>query len=169
MIRVNHAGELGAQTIYEGQMRVFKGTPLESTIQEMSDQEKKHLQWFEDLLSERRVRPTVLNPIWGVVGHAIGAGSALLGKEPAMALTVAVEEVISEHYKEQLRELDKFEYSISEEDIQLKKFVQEAHDDEMEHRDIGLHHGAEQTPLYSAFTGAIKAGTRAAIWLSSRV
>ncbi len=108
-----------------------------------------------------------MSPIHG--NDILGAGSALLGKEAAMALTVAVEDVISEHYNSQLRTMNDLGYTELPEDKALKKVIKEFRDDELEHLDTGLKHDAEKTFLYEAFTGAIKAGTTAAIWLSTRI
>ncbi|KAK3724996.1 hypothetical protein QZH41_017471 [Actinostola sp. cb2023] len=98
IIRVDHAGELGADRIYAGQYAVLRNTRTGSVIKEMWDQEKIHLKTFEKLITERRTRPTLLHPVWNVAGYLLGAGTALLGKEAAMACTVAIEEVIGNHY-----------------------------------------------------------------------
>lgn len=131
-IRVDHAGELGADRIYAGQMAVLgmptrirkllktislyllcksipkthKGhTPVGPTIHHMWEQEKEHRIEFERLIGAYRVRPTVMTPLWHIAGFALGAGTALLGEKAAMACTVAVETVIVEHYNDQLRQL----------------------------------------------------------------
>jgi len=162
MIRVNQAGEYGAKRIYEGQLAVLKGTEVEDTIKHMKDQEIEHLEAFNELVSERKIRPTIMQPFWHVAGFALGAGTALMGKKAAMACTVAVEEVIDEHYASQLEEL-------GEDEADLKKKITKFREEELEHRDIGLEHDAEATPAYPILTGAIKAGSRLAIWLSTRV
>lgn len=105
IIRINHAGELGADRIYAGQYAVLGKTPVGPTLQHMWDQEKKHRSEFERLIKEYRVRPTVMMPIWNVAGFVLGAGTALLGEKAAMACTVAVETVIVEHYNDQLRQI----------------------------------------------------------------
>lgn len=105
MIRVDHAGEFGADRIYAGQMAVLGKSSVGPIIKHMWEQEKHHLQTFERLVVKHRVRPTLLMPFWNIAGFALGAGTALLGKEGAMACTVAVEEVIGQHYNNQLREL----------------------------------------------------------------
>ena len=162
MIRVDHAGEYGAQRIYEGQLAVLGRRPSAATIREMHEQEKRHLETFERLMVERRVRPTLLQPLWHVAGFALGAGTALLGEKAAMACTVAVEEAIDEHYAEQAAKL-------GDDEADLRATVEEFRADELAHRDIGLAHGAEETPGYGALSGAIKAGSRLAIWLSERI
>ncbi len=162
MIRVDHAGEYGAARIYEGQLAVLGRGPSATAIAEMAEQEKKHLANFEALVVERRVRPTLLTPVWHAAGFALGAASALLGEKAAMACTVAVEEVISDHYAGQAEKL-------GEEEADLKATIEEFRADEIGHRDIGLEHAAEEMPGYTPFTTAIKAGTRLAIWLSERI
>ncbi|MBX6368947.1 MAG: demethoxyubiquinone hydroxylase family protein [Rhodospirillales bacterium] len=162
MLRVDHAGEYGAVRIYEGQLAVLGRAKSAGIIRHMAEQERQHLAEFDRLLVERRVRPTLLSPVWHVAGWALGAATALLGEKAAMACTVAVEEVIDEHYASQAEALGNAE-------PELKATVEEFRADEVRHRDVGLAHGAEETPGYGLLTEAIKAGSRLAIWLSSRL
>ncbi|GAB6051814.1 demethoxyubiquinone hydroxylase family protein [Magnetospira thiophila] len=163
MLRVDHAGEYGAVRIYQGQLAVLgKSSDKADTVRHMLAQEQQHLETFERMVSTRRVRPTLLTPLWHVAGFALGAGTALLGERAAMACTVAVEEVIDEHYAEQIRDLEQEEPDLSQ---TFETFRQE----ELEHRDIGLSHGAEQTPGYELLSSVIKNGSRLAIWLSTRI
>lgn len=161
VIRVDHAGEYGAKRIYEGQLAVLGRKAEGHVIRHMLDQELKHLDAFEKLMVERRARPSVLFPIWHVAGFALGAATALMGPKAAMACTVAVEEVIDEHYRQQMRDLGENEPALTE---KIEVFRAE----EVEHRDTGLAHGAEQAPGYEMLSGAIKAGSRLAIWLAER-
>jgi len=105
IIRVDHAGELGADRIYAGQMAILGNGPMGKTIEHMWEQEKEHRKQFEHLIQQHRVRPTVMAPIWNVAAFALGAGTALMGEKAAMACTVAVETVIVEHYNDQLRQI----------------------------------------------------------------
>lgn len=163
MIRVDHAGELGADRIYAGQMAVLGKTSVGPTIQHMWDQEKRHRAAFEDLIRKYRVRPTALVPVWNVAGFLLGAGTALMGPKAAMACTVAVETVIVEHYNDQLRSLMESGETIDEELLEtIKKF----RDEEQEHHDTGLDHGAEQAPFYQALTNFIQFGCKTAISIS---
>ncbi len=161
MIRVDQAGEYGARRIYEGQLAVLGRSPAAATIRKMHEQELAHLETFDRLIAERRVRPTLLQPVWHVAGFALGAATALLGEKAAMACTVAVEEVIDEHYAGQSERL-------GEDEAELKKTIEDFRADELEHRDIGLEHDAEGAPAYPVLSGAIKTGSRLAIWLSER-
>jgi 3-demethoxyubiquinol 3-hydroxylase len=162
IIRVDHAGEYGAVRIYEGQLAVLGQTAAAGVIREMAQQERQHLERFEGLVRERRVRPTALAPLWHVAGYALGAATALLGARAAMACTVAVEEVIDEHYQGQAERLDESEAS-------LKRTIEEFRRDELAHRDLGLAQGAREGPAYELLTSAVKAGSRIAIWLSTRI
>merc|ERR1712107_455499 len=120
---------------------------------------------FNKLLPEKRARPTALLPFWNVAGFALGAGTALLGKEGAMACTVAVEASITEHYNDQIRELT----SLDSEHKELIATISKFRDEEQEHHDIGLENDAELAPAYQLLSGGIKVGCKAAIWLSERV
>jgi 3-demethoxyubiquinol 3-hydroxylase len=162
MIRVDHAGEYGARRIYDGQLAVLSRSPAAPEIRRMAAQEKKHLETFDRLVSRRRVRPTLLSPLWHIAGFALGAGSAMLGERAAMACTVAVEEVIDEHYRRQLETLDGS-------DPELSAVIAEFRGHEIEHRDTGIKHGAKDAPAHGPMTAAIKLGARAAIWLSTRL
>ncbi len=162
MIRVNHAGEYGAQQIYKGQLAILGKTDVGPLIEHMAEQEQEHLQYFEKQLTKRRIRPTALTPFWQVAGFALGVGTALMGKEAAMACTEAVEEVIIDHYQEQLDILGDDEKS-------LKASIQQFKDEEDEHRQIGVDNNAHQSPAYHLLTKVIKAGSKAAIKISERI
>ncbi|MBN3303879.1 COQ7 protein, partial [Amia calva] len=166
MLRVDHAGEYGANRIYAGQMAVLGRTQAGPIIQHMWDQEKIHLKVFDDLLAENRVRPTVLMPFWNIAGFVLGASTAMLGKEGAMACTVAVEESICEHYNSQIRTLMEEDPDKYKDLLQLiKKF----RDEEMEHHDTGMEHDAEMAPAYWLLKNAIQVGCKAAIYMSERI
>ena len=162
MIRVDHAGEYGAKRIYQGQLAVLGRGPKGDLIRHMQAQEQVHLDAFSAEIAKRRVRPTALLPFWHVAGFALGAATALLGERAAMACTVAVEEVIDAHYAAQAA-------ALGEEETELRDIIETFRAEELEHRDIGLAHEAEQTPGYRLLSGLIKAGCRMAIAASERV
>ena len=164
MLRVDHAGEYGAVRIYEGQLAVLSKSKNAPIIQHMLDQEKQHLETFDKLVGDRKIRPTALLPFWHLAGFALGAGTALLGEKAAMACTVAVEEVIDEHYSDQISELN-----ANGEEEGLQETFETFRLEELEHRQTGLNNGAESALGYELLTGAVKAGSRLAIWLSTRV
>lgn len=161
ILRVDHAGEYGAKRIYAGQLAVLGKSPSGDVIRHMAEQEERHLQTFDDLLNERQVRPTILHPVWHVAGFALGAATAMMGEKAAMACTEAVEEVIDEHYAQQAEEL-------GEAEPELRATIEEFRAEELEHRDIARDHDAADAPAYELLTAGVKAGSRLAIWLSTR-
>ena len=162
VIRVDQAGEYGARRIYEGQLAVLPPGPARAAVEHMAAQERRHLEVFDKMMVERRVRPTALGPLWHVAGYALGAATALLGAKAAMACTVAVEEVIDEHYARQAAALPENEGG-------LKTTIETFRAEETDHRDLALAHGAAEALAYPLLTGAIKAGSRLAIWLAERI
>lgn len=160
-LRVDHAGEYSAVRIYKGQLAVLKNHPLAPELRHMAAQEEVHLAEFNRLLPAHGVRPSALLPLWHVAGFALGAGTALLGARAAMACTVAVESVITEHYNEQLQP--------GLLDPALMPTITKFRDEEMEHHDLGLAHEAEKAPAYAVLSGIIRTGCRAAIWVAARV
>lgn len=163
MLRVNQAGEYGAKRIYAGQLAVMGDrTPAARSIAHMAEQEQRHLSAFDKMLAERGVRPTALQPVWDVAGFALGAVTAAMGPEAAMACTVAVETEIDRHYSEQLEQ-------IGDSDPELAAMVAEFQAEELEHKATGLAKGAERAFAYPLMIAVIRAGCRAAIQLSKRI
>ena len=163
IIRVDHAGEYGATRIYDGQIAIFgKESKIGKTIQHMADQEQEHIEKFNELIIEKRVRPTALLPLWNIAGFALGAGTALMGEKAAMACTVAVEKVIGDHYREQQDLLE-------DDEKELKKTIAKFEKDELEHHDIGLEHDAESAPGYKIMTKVIELGCKTAIAISKKI
>ena len=166
MLRVNQAGEYGAVRIYEGQLAVLGGTESAPVIRDMAEQERRHLEAFNKLIPAHRVRPTALMPLWHLAGFALGAGTALMGEKAAMACTVAVEEVIDEHYAGQVAALEK---AGDKGDEDLRDVFEQFRQEEVEHKEISLRHGAREAPGYGPLTALVRAGSRLAIWLSTRI
>lgn len=163
MLRVNQAGEFGAKRIYAGQLAIMGDRhPAARSISHMAEQEKRHLDAFDRILAQRGVRPTILHPFWNVAGYALGAATALLGPEAAMACTVAVETEIDRHYSEQLEQL-------GDSDAELSAMIAEFREEELEHKATALAEGAEKAPAYPVMSAAIRMGCRTAIALSKRI
>jgi 3-demethoxyubiquinol 3-hydroxylase len=163
MLRVNQAGEYGATRIYAGQLAVLRrNCPEAKLIARMASQEERHLDRFNRLIAERGVRPTALQPVWKVAGFALGAATALMSEQAALACTDAVETEIDRHYQSQLDEL-------GDDDPELAADIAEFRADELEHRDSAREAGATNAIGYPLLTAAIRAGCRVAIELSKRV
>ena len=163
MLRVDQAGEYGAARIYAGQLAVFGDRrPVSRPIARMAAQEARHLERFDAMMAERGVRPTLLQPLWNVAGHALGAATALMSPQAAMACTAAIETEIDRHYAEQRTELEG-------QDEAFESVVAEFQADEREHRDTAIAAGAQQAFAYPLLSAMIRFGCRTAIALSKRI
>ena len=165
MIRVDQAGEYGATRIYAGQLAVMGDRgPHSAEIRAMAEQEAGHLAKFNALVARRGTRPTALQPVWSVAGYALGAATALIGPEAAMACTAAVEEEIDRHYTRQLADLEQ-----AGDDPELAGMIEDFRADERAHHAAAIAAGAERAPAYPLLSGAIRLGCRVAIRLAERI
>lgn len=163
MIRVDQAGEYGATRIYAGQLAVMGDrSPAAREIAGMARQEERHRAFFDRLIAERGVRPTLFQPFWDIAGFALGAVTAAMGPKAAMACTAAVETEIDQHYSEQLHQL-------GDSDPALRDAIAEFQAEELEHRDTALAHGAEGAAAYPLLSAAIRLGCRVAIATAKRI
>ena len=165
-IRVDHAGERGAIKIYEGQLLALnlfiKDNKLKEMIEEMKDHEKEHLEFFDNEIKKRKIKPTKLLPLWDLLGVGLGFGSAIMGKKATMMCTASVEEVIDGHYQNQINQIQSDEKYLKE---KIKKFRQ----DELDHKDIAYENGANKDGVYYFFDKIIKTGSKIAISLSEKI
>jgi ubiquinone biosynthesis monooxygenase Coq7 len=165
-IRVDHAGERGAIKIYEGQLLALntfvKDDELKKTIEEMKEHEREHANYFEQEIRRRRIKPTKFLPLWDLLGVGLGFGSTLLGKKAAMLCTASVEEVIDEHYQNQIDQIESDEKELKEKIIKFRE-------DELHHKDIAYEKGASKDGVYSIFDKIVKTGSKIAIRVSEKI
>ena len=165
-IRVDHAGERGAIKIYEGQLLALntfiKNEELKKTIKEMKEHEKEHFEYFENEIKKRNIKPTRLLPLWDLLGVGLGFGTTILGKKAAMLCTASVEEVIQEHYADQIKQLEVDEKK-------LKDKITKFRDDELNHKDIAYEEGATKKGIYSILDKVIKTSSKIAIRISEKI
>lgn len=193
VIRVDQSGELGANLIYNAQYVVLanKYPHLKPVLQHMWDQEVHHYNTFNELQTRRRVRPSLLTPLWKLGAIAMGGITGFISKEAAMACTVAVETVIGNHYNEQLRvlmnqyqDIDVYDKvtgePISKQELEqtlrespelakLKQIIGEFRDEELEHLNIAIENDAEKAVPYRLLTETIKLVCHGAIYTAERV
>jgi|TARA_B110000438_G_scaffold291469_1_gene328457 ubiquinone biosynthesis monooxygenase Coq7 len=166
MIRVDHAGERGAIKIYEGQLlalkTIKKDENLKKTIEEMKEHEKEHLDYFEKEIEKRKIKPTLLLPLWDLMGVTLGFGTALLGKKAAMLCTASVEEVIEDHYQNQINKL-------GDDEKALKDKIEKFRNDEIEHKNIAYEEGATNKGIYSIMDKIIRTSSKIAITISEKI
>ena len=165
-IRVDHAGERGAIKIYEGQLlalnTLIKDEELKKKIEEMKIHEKEHADYFENEIKKRGIKPTKFLPLWDLLGVGLGFGSTILGKKAAMLCTASVEEVIDEHYQNQINQIESDEKELRNKIIKFRE-------DELNHKDIAYNEGATKDGLYSILDKIIKTGSKIAINISEKV
>ena len=165
-IRVDHAGERGAIKIYEGQLLALntfiKDDDLKKKIEEMKVHEKEHCDYFENEIKKRNIVPTKFLPLWDLLGVGLGFGTTILGKKAAMLCTASVEEVIDEHYSNQIKELESDEQKLKEKIIKFRE-------DELHHKDIAYAEGATKKGMYSILDKLIKTGSKIAITISEKI
>ena len=87
---------------------------LKKTIEKMKEHEHEHLEYFEKEIQKRKIKPTYFLPLWDLMGVALGFGTAVIGKKAAMLCTASVEEVIEDHYQNQLKKLGNDEKSLKD-------------------------------------------------------
>jgi 3-demethoxyubiquinol 3-hydroxylase len=162
IIRVNHAGELGARRIYEGQLAFTKDPEIKKKIKQMYDSELEHLAYFEKKIKDNNVRPTIFQPIWSAAAFGMGAVTAMMGNKAAMACTYAVEEVIADHYAKQLDLLD------DQEDKELKKNIAKFKEEEEHHHDIAMENEAENATAFPLLRRIVNKTSKMAIFISER-
>ena len=165
-IRVDHAGERGAIKIYEGQLlalnTIVKNDELKKKIEEMQIHEREHCNYFEKEIKKRNIKPTKFLPLWDLLGVGLGFGSTLIGKKAAMLCTASVEEVIDEHYQNQINQL-------KNDEKELKSKIIKFRDDELHHKDIAYEEGATKEGFYSIMDKIIKTGSKIAINISEKI
>jgi len=165
-IRVDHAGERGAIKIYEGQLlalnTICKDEKLKKMLEEMKLHEKEHCDFFENEIKKRNIKPTKLLPLWDLLGVGLGFGSTILGKKAAMLCTASVEEVIDEHYQNQINQIENDEKELKQKIIKFRE-------DELHHKDIAYKQGATKKGFYSLIDKIIKTSSRLAITISEKV
>jgi ubiquinone biosynthesis monooxygenase Coq7 len=166
ILRVDHAGEYGAVKIYEAQRAVFAHAPgkadLAADMAEMKAGEQVHKARFDALLTEHRVRPTALLPLWSLAATGLGTVTALMGEKAAHACTEAVESVIEQHYADQIAELKDRHPALAAELAQFRE-------EELAHHDHAIEHGSREAPAWRLLSTVIKAGCKVAIKVSERV
>ena len=167
IIRVNHAGEMGAKVIYQGQITAFRlknQLPQVKLTKEMLKQEEQHFDYFNQQMIVKQIRPTIMQPIWKVGGFALGFATAFISAKAAMACTVAVEEVIDKHYQQQLNYLQS-----SSDNSELTKKIFQFQQEELEHRDLAYHNQAKQFLAFKPLYKFISATTKIAIAISKKI
>lgn len=167
-IRVNHAGEYAAVAIYKGQIAALANRCDSETIAKiryMREQEECHLRFFEDYMLKERIRPSLMLPLWNVLAYGLGYVSADRGDKAAMTCTVAVEEVIDEHYARQEDMLKDMFADLTA----LREAIKLFRSEENEHKDSAALHGTDKGMAGKLLSCIVSLGCRAAIKISKKI
>ncbi|MBN8512581.1 MAG: demethoxyubiquinone hydroxylase family protein [Rickettsiales bacterium] len=163
IIRVDHAGEYGAKRIYQGQIDGASDKETKKVLHHMLEQELEHLSYFETQIENSQSRPTIFMPMWNVMGYMLGRLSIKLGKKSAMQVTQAIEEVIVEHYQQQIDYLES-----SKTGLELLDKIKQFKNDEAEHINVALNNGSNEVFLHRFYSDSIKQMCKIAIFLSKK-
>jgi len=139
LMRVNHAGEICAQALYEGQALVARDQNVKDALLAAAREEEDHLAWCNERLDELQSRPSVLNPLWYGMSFAIGAATGLLGDKISLGFVAATEDQVCRH-------LDRHLSQLPERDTRSRAIVAQMRDDEAKHGTAALEAGGADFP-----------------------
>ena len=160
LMRVNHAGEVCAQALYQGQALTARNSDVRSELQRASDEERDHLAWCEQRLDELGGSKSVLNPFWYGASFAMGAASGLLGDRWNLAFLAETERQVEGHLKGHLDRLP-------QDDQRSRAIIEQMKADEAGHAQTAVRHGAAEmpAPLKAAMKFTSKLMTATAYWV----
>lgn len=160
LMRVNHAGEVAAQGLYQGHGAVSRDPEIADQMREAADEELDHLGWCEQRLDELGSRPSILSPIWYSGAFVIGAASGALGDRWSLGFVEETEHQVSEHLTGHLKTLPRS-------DQRSRAIVEQMRDEEEQHGANAKDAGAAQLPrpVKAIMRATAKIMTRAAYWM----
>lgn len=139
LMRVNHAGEVCAQALLQGQAQTARLPEIKAKMAKAADEEVDHLAWCEQRLTELNSQPSVLNPIWYVGSLLIGSIAGILGDRWSLGFVAETEQQVSAHLQKHLQKLPP-------QDSKTQAILQQMHDDEMQHANMAKQAGATDLP-----------------------
>jgi ubiquinone biosynthesis monooxygenase Coq7 len=139
LMRVNHAGEVCAQALYQGQALTAHRTDTRSQMQQAATEENDHLSWCSQRVHELGGQTSLLNPLWYTGAFAIGACSGLLGDNWSLGFLAETEQQVVKHLDGHLQRL-------SERDHRSRAIVEQMKIDEGRHRDTAIGAGGVRLP-----------------------
>lgn len=139
LMRINHAGEVAAQGLYQGHALVVRSSSLHDKLQHAADEEFDHLAWCRQRLSELDARPSLLNPVWYAGAYAIGALSGLAGDKWGLGFIDETERQVVEHLEDHLAKLPA-------KDQRSRRILDTMREEEAHHGADARKHGAAELP-----------------------
>lgn len=159
LMRVNHAGEVAAQALYQGQAATARLPDVREAMEEAAREEEDHLAWCEQRLAELGEKPSRLGPFWYAGSFAIGAAAGLAGDKWSLGFVAETEKQVCDHLSGHLDKLP-------ENDQRSRSIVEKMRDDEARHGETAKQAGgaALPRPVRDVMKLASKLMTRAAYW-----
>ena len=139
LMRVNHAGEVCAQALYQGQALTAKLPEVSEQMEHAAEEEVDHLAWCEQRIHELGGRTSALNPVWYAMSFGIGAGAGLISDKLSLGFVAATEDQVCDHLQKHLQELPA-------KDTKSKAIVEEMLVDEARHAETALEAGGHRFP-----------------------
>jgi ubiquinone biosynthesis monooxygenase Coq7 len=160
LMRVNHAGEIAAQALYQGHATVARDKNIEEQMQRAADEEFDHLAWCEQRIHELGFQPSRLSPLWYAGAYAIGAASGVLGDKWSLGFIAETEKQVCSHLDSHLEQLP-------EEDEKSRAIVKQMRDEEEEHGENAVDAGAAvlPRPIVRLMQATAKVMTKTAYWV----
>jgi ubiquinone biosynthesis monooxygenase Coq7 len=141
IMRVNHAGEIAAQALYQGQTLLSRDKALQTKLQHAANEECDHLQWCADRIAELDSHTSYLNPFWYAGSFVIGAAAGWVGDKWSLGFVAETEQQVVAHLEKQLAELPK-------NDLKSAEILRQMQVDEAHHRDDAIKSGAATLPAW---------------------
>jgi len=160
LMRINHAGEVAAQALYQGHATVARDKNIEAQMQRAADEERDHLAWCEQRIGELDQAPSKLSPVWYAGAFAIGAVSGALGDKWGLGFIAETERQVCDHLDSHLQELP-------DTDARSRAIVAQMRDEEQEHGQHAIEAGAAQlpAPVQGLMRLTAKLMTKTAYWV----
>ena len=139
LMRVNHCGEICAQALYEGQALTARSDEARSTLLHAAQEERDHLGWCRDRLTELDARPSALDPLFYSASFALGAITGLAGDKISLGFVEATEDQVVKH-------IDSHLAALPGQDQRSRQILEQMRDDEHAHGTHAIERGGEVFP-----------------------
>lgn len=160
LMRVNHAGEVAAQALYQGQALTARDPNVQQKLIESAQEENDHLAWCRHRAESLGGQTSLLDPLWYAGSLAIGATAGLIGDKWSLGFLAETEHQVTEHIE---RHLDR----VPESDQKTRAILEQMKIDEMHHATVAVENGAAELPgpVKQLMTGVSKVMTKTAFWI----
>ncbi|MFW5426535.1 MAG: 2-polyprenyl-3-methyl-6-methoxy-1,4-benzoquinone monooxygenase [Methylophagaceae bacterium] len=139
LMRINHAGEVSAQALYQGQSLTAKLPQVRNAMEQAAIEENDHLVWCQQRIDELNGRTSILNPLWYAGSFAIGAIAGKIGDKWSLGFVAETEKQVVQHLDEHLA-------TLSEQDQKSRAILEQMKVDELRHGTIALEAGGAELP-----------------------